>query len=151
MKRFFALVGCLLLAFCVAACGCDESAEDILYRTCSTLELPSGTTYLSGAPEGSSSYFSTDTIVAMYGEAAPIEVFPLVEEYAIYLSQFAEPYEVAVFKCYSRSDADTVAKMCLERTEMLKVSLRDTTYSELAESAKVEIDGKLVIMVVAGE
>ena len=151
MKKAFILLLCVFLAFSAAGCGKNESAQDILYRICADSELPSGTTYLSGVPEGSSSYLSTDTAEVLYGEEAADEVFPLVKDYAIYLSSFAEPYEVAVFECYSRSDTDEVAKMCLERAETLKVSLRGTQYSSIAENAKVEISGKFVIMVVAGD
>ena len=150
MKRVFILLMCVFLAFSVSGCGKTEDARDILYRICADSELPSGVTYLSGAPEGSSSYLSHDTAEVMYGESAVDEVFPLVKDYAIYLSSFAEPYEVAVFECYSRSDTDEVARMCLERAEVLKVALRGTQYSSIAETAKVEIKGKLVMMVVAG-
>ena len=151
MKRFFALLSCLLLVFCISACGYEEAAEDILYRICSDAELPSGTTYLSGAPEGSSSYLAPDTLEDMYGDEAQEEVFSLVEEYAIYLSRFAKPYEVAVFKCYSVSDTDSVLEMCLERLESIKILLRDTEYAPLADTAEVYVDGKYVIMLVMGD
>ena len=148
MRRFFAFLTCLFLAFCVVSCGSRESAEDVLYRICSDIELPSGATYLSGAPEGSAFYLSPDTARAMYGEDVQ-DVFSLVEEYAIYLSRRAMPSEVAVFRCYSRSDADRVLRLCLARVENMKIQLSGTEYASIAEGVDIRVRGRVVIMTLA--
>ena len=141
----------LALLFASACSGGSKSCEEALYGICAEMKLPAGQTYLSGAEEGSDKYLSEDTINTLYGERAYGELFPLIEEYAIYISSFAEPYEAAVFKCRSRSDTDLIAEMCFARTDILKVILRDTEFAELVQEARVSVKGKLVFMIIGGE
>ena len=138
----------LAILFGALSCRQSERAEDMLYRICTELELPSGETYLKSAEEGSTGYLDQSMINTLYGKEGA-SVFLLIEDYAIYLSSFAVPYEVAVFKCYSRSDSDSVAELCLERIETLKVILRDSEHFELVQRARVEIKGRYVVMKIA--
>ena len=153
MKRVFLFFACALISLYLFSCSSygGGSAEDILYKICDELELPSGGTYLASAEEGSERYFSDGLIEVLYGKDAKEECFSLIEDHAVYLSGFAAPYEVAVFKCFSRSDTDTVASMCLERADMLAVVLRDTDFASLSQNAIVQIRGRFVIRVVADD
>lgn len=108
--------------------------------------LPRGEVYHSGTVAGESGYFSPHLMATVYGETAEERCFPLIEEYAIYLSSFAEPCEIAVFRCYARSDADRIAEMCLSRIEQLRVLLAGTSYRSRVDQATVRVDGKLVVM-----
>ena len=146
MKRIVSIFMCFAcLCFCVG-CSDERRAEDMLIDICSELELPAGETYLCGAEEGSEGYLPEDTMGFMYGKDAK-ERFSLLEDYAIYISSFAAPYEVAVLKCRSVSDTDTLAAMCLERADCLKVLLRDTEYAELARGARIYTEGRFVVMI----
>lgn len=145
MKNAFLLFVCFALFLCSTSCVQRDSAADILYRVCAEYELPSGETYIKSAEEGSAGYLDESMIQTLYGKDG-IDVFPLLEDYAIYISSFAEPYEVAVFICYSASDTDSIAELCLERMEVLKVILRDTEYFEIIEKGSVGIKGRCVIM-----
>ncbi len=145
MKNAVLIFICLALILCVSSCGERESAEDILYRICADSELPSGETYLRGAEEGSAGYLDASVIKSLYGEDGEA-AFLLLEDYAIYLSSFAAPCEVAVLVCYSASDTECVAELCLERIETLKVILRDTEFFDVMQRASVTIKGRTVVM-----
>ena len=86
----------------------------------------------------------------MYGDEAE-RGFALLEDYAIYLSSFSVPYEVAVFRCRSTSDTDTIAAMCLGRIDAMRVLLHDTEYAKVLEKARVTQNGRFVIMVAADD
>ena len=90
--------------------------------------LPSGQIYRSDASEGEAAYFS------------------LLEEYAIYLSSRESPYEIAVLRCYARSDTDRIAEMCLVRVEHLRIGLAGTPYRAHADAATVRVEGRTVIL-----
>ncbi|MBO5415262.1 MAG: DUF4358 domain-containing protein [Clostridia bacterium] len=143
-KCIFCLVLLLPLCLLPSCSASDKRAEDILYRICESLSLPAGQTYLSEAEEGSDSYLSENTAQSLYGESHTKRTFPLIEDYAIYISSFAEPCEVAVIKCYSRSDTDAVAEMCLERADEISVILKNTDYA--ARRAKILTRGNYVVM-----
>ncbi|MBQ7383952.1 MAG: hypothetical protein IJV72_04085 [Clostridia bacterium] len=119
---------CLALIFSVCllnACSRhNRGAEDILYEICASLSLPAGQTYLAHTEEGGEHYLSSDTAQSLYGAESVENTFPLIEDYAIYISSFAEPCEIAVFSCYSRSDTDTVSAMCLARADEIAVLLK---------------------------
>ncbi len=148
MKRgmaFFLLIGllCTLL-------GCareEKGVEVLLDEHMAKLEaLPAGKIYRSGVEIGEMGYFSPHLMATMYGEEAETRCFSLVEEYALYLSSFAEPCEIAVFRCYARSDADRIAQMCLARIEQLRILLTGTPYRDRVDAATVSVNGRLVVM-----
>ncbi len=147
----------LLLMALVILCGCakeEKRCEDILGRAMEKLEkkesLPQGIVYIPGVPEGSERFLSPFLMESLYGTHAK-EIFPLIEDYAIYLSSFAEPYEIAVFRCYSASDTDVVAGLCMERADLLRVLLHDTAFYAFSDSVHVRISGRYVIMYMVGE
>ena len=139
---------CILLALLsLGSCDSEKSAEEILFSiTQGQDSLPNGTVYTRSAPEGSQNYLSGSMIKTLYHESAEEYEFTLIEDFAIYLSSFAKPCEIAVYKCYSRSDTDLIASMCLKRIEKLRIMLAQTAFCEIPENAKIDIKGRFVIV-----
>ena len=130
-----------------SSCAYRQSCMDILLEfTQKNDGLPYGGIYLSGADEGSENFLSPSLIKVLYYDGAAEYEFSMIEEYAIYLSDQPKPCEVAVYKCYSRSDTLTVAAMCLERIEKLKILLADTAFAEIPPRADIDIKGHFVIV-----
>ncbi len=150
-KAWVLLVVCLGLVL-LASCGRnDRRAWDVLAELKALTEaLPTGEEYRSDAAEGSEGYCSSDLRKRLYGDHAE-EVFKTVEEYAIYLSFFEMPYEIAVFRCYSASDANRVAAMCLERSDQLQIALRGTDWERYGTDAQIVCKGRWVVMAVTDE
>ncbi len=144
-KNFLCPILALAVLFCPSCGRKNASAEEILYKICASLELPAGKTYLLEATEGEENYLSPDTAQGLYGSSSVKEDFPLIEDYAIYLSS-SLPCEIAVFKCYSRSDTDSVSAMCLERADELAVLMKNTELNGISQSATVITDKKYVVM-----
>ena len=148
MKRFFAFVVAVALIG-VSFCSCEKrgvSAEEMLFALMAETEnLPAGQIYLKNSSEGSARYFSRTICESMYGEGA-YEMLGLVEDFAIYVSSAQAPYEIAVFKCFSSTDAEKLGALCFERTELLGVLLGKTKWKELVERSTVTLDGRNVIM-----
>ena len=149
MKKWVAY--CLLVCMALSFFGCRQAdpKEAIVllgeYMAKSD-SLPAGEIYHAGLTEGEKGYFSEQMMERMYGEDADTRFFSLVEDYALYLSSFAEPCEIAVLRCYSQSDTDRLAEMCLERIEQLRISLTGTPYRTRADAATVHIEGRVVVM-----
>ncbi len=142
------LVGLLCVPF-LLFCSCERKSADTAELLSALMEgageLPQGRIYQGDAEEGSDAYLSPSLREAMYG-AESKEIFSLMEGYSIYLSSFAAPFEIAVFRVYSASDAETVAAMCLGRADELRVLLRQTELRELGESVRILLRGRTVIM-----
>ncbi len=142
--------GFLALVLCVLCCACsreEASTASLLGEQMAQIDcLPQGEFYRSDAAEGEVGYCSERLLAKLYGEGAITHCFPLVEEYAIYLSSFAEPCEIAIFRCYARSDADRIAEMCLSRIEQMRILLAGTDFRKRADHATVSVDGRLVVM-----
>ena len=148
MKIFLSafLVFCLLFLY---SCGEHQvGAGDILSKMLEgESQLPFGNVYLMSADEGDVEYLSERVKGVLYGDSAAKEVFPLIKDYAIYISSFEVPCEIAVFLCYSSSDADAVVKMCLGRADSIKTYMSHT--AELDKiSVKVMEKGRFVSMYV---
>lgn len=145
--KLFRFILLLFLVLSLVSCSTDDrSTDDILDEMVSVLpSLPSGTVYRSSAQEGDEDFMSGSLAKAMYGEGAD-KMFSTVEEYSVYLSSFAEPYEIAVFKCYSRTDAHGVLAMCLTRRDILQISLRGSAFYELCDDIRIISRGRYVIM-----
>lgn len=147
MKRFIFTIAFLL---CFSMCSCsfsERSADDILERLMiRCVSLPEGEIFGSDAEEGEDGFLPPTVRNAMYGEDCA-EYFSLIEEYSIYLSSFASPYEIAVFKCYSGSDGLKIERMCRERKDIVGVALRDTSFYELYDDIRVVREGKYVIFI----
>lgn len=149
LKAFAVL---LLLAQALALTSCadnDKPCEDILYEICDDLKLPAGQTYLCGAEVGGEKYLSENTACTLYGEWAE-ELFGFAEDYALYISEFALPSEIAVFRCFSSKDAEGAERICLERADILNVLLRETNMSQKG-GAVVISKGKYVVMILTDD
>lgn len=151
MKRFILFFILLFLILPLSSCKSENrSAEELLSSLMAqTRGLPAGEIYLKGAREGENAYFSQSLCESMYGSRA-FELLPLTEDFAIYMSSAAAPYEIAVFKCYSATDAENLASVCVKRAETLRTLLSKTEWRELCDSAKITVSGRIVIMTVTG-
>jgi hypothetical protein len=152
MKRFILFIfAVLLLAVALLSCRAEsQSAEELLSSLMAdTQGLPAGNIYVKGAEEGESAYFSQSLCESMYGARA-FELLTFTEDFAIYMASVAAPYEIAVFKCYSATDAEKLAAVCMSRAQDLRVILSKTEWRELCDSAKIKVDGRIVVMTVTG-
>ncbi len=151
MKRAGGVLA-LVLSICLLASSCgrkEQTAWEILLSLCETAgELPTGEIYHAAAEEGARGYLSPEMIESLYGEEGR-EIFgELIPDYAIYLSSFAAPYEIAVLHTYSATDAHRVAELCLARADELQVALHRTEWENLGSSIRVVVRGKWVVMMV---
>ena len=146
LKRLSLILVCFCLLLC-SSCGQREiDTERILGELLPVAgDLPQGEIYRSDAEEGCEGFLAPTLRDVLYGEDSS-ECFALLEGYAIYLSSFAYPCEIGVFCLRSASDADRITAMCLERADTLRVLLRETEFSKMAESIRVICRGRLVIM-----
>ena len=146
--RFFCVV--LILAFCLNISSCqrvNKPCARMLEEIMSDTEmLPAGNVYSSQCEMGSDRYFPDSMRKTMYGEDSD-RWFSLMEEYALFVSSSGIPCEIAVFKCYSATDARSVEFMCLNRAELLRTALRGTGFSELCDRIYVEREGRLVLFI----
>ena len=133
---FFTLLGCS-----EPGKSCSEELDVLL----SGQPRPAGVIYLYGAEEGDESYLSPETACALYGEDADV-LISLCADYAIFLSELPNPFEAAVFRCYSASDCDRVAAALLARIDEIKIALRDTELAGAYDTAEVRISGRVVTM-----
>ena len=104
-----------------------------------------GYLYFAKAQEGEIEYFSDELYSVMFGEGAKERYFSKIEDFAIFVSQRTAG-ELAIFKCFSRSDTDDIAEMCLKRADDIKVALKDSEYEEKSKTIKVEIYGNIVVL-----
>lgn len=153
MKRFIPVLMIVLLTFS----GCSKyrtaDCEEILVKMLSYTEAgtrQNGQVFIMSAHEGSNEYFSKENKAILYGSNAVEHSFPKIEDCAIFISA-RFPEEIAVFKCYARSDIDDVVKMCVERSDELKVALRDSEWNEKAQKIKITAYGRYVLMLFTNE
>lgn len=146
MKKISCVLLIILLVSFSACKKAEPSTEELLSSI--TNEMPSlsyGTIYLSTADEGTRHYMSSALFSVLYGDGSEAPR-SLIEEFAIYLSSFQLPCEVAVFKCYSPSDTERIEKMCLMRLSSLKKHFKATPHESVAEQATIIKKGSFVIM-----
>ncbi len=151
MKRFCLVISFLLL-FSLAACSVSPMSTDkALSRIMEKGEkLPDGMIYHLGAEEGSEYYLPPSVRDSMYGDASE-EIFSLLEDYSIYMSSFAKPFEIAVFKCRSKSDGRRIEAMCRDRRDIVSVALRETEFYEMCRDIRIIRDGEWVFFIMSDE
>lgn len=124
--------------------GSDSRKEDALSG------LPAGEVYVPGTAPDEEGYLSPFVLESLYGAHAE-EAFAQIEDYAIYLASVAEPYEIAVFRCCTVSDADGVAELCRERRDLLQTLLRDTDFRQMTDCIRIIRHGKYVVMTLTAD
>ena len=142
------LLSAVLIAVCALLLGCAGEpipCRETLDGLLGDAPRPAGVTYLCGAEVGSEAYLSPETARALYGETAE-ELLSLCEDFAIFLSEGAYPFEAAVFRCYSASDCEKLATALLARIDDIRIALRDTELSGAYENAEVTLRGRVVTM-----
>lgn len=138
----------LVFAICFAFAACAETQTPCSEELAALLEetaRPAGVTYICGAGEGEEEYLSPETACALYGDGAD-ELLALCEDFAIFISERPNPFEAAVFRCYSASDCDKIATALLSRIDDIRIALRDTELAGAYDTAEVRISGRVVIM-----
>ena len=147
MKRMLWLL-CLVVILLVSCARGEVEALSLLEELMESYgQLPEGQIYCQSAEEGLPSYLNDSQRRTLYGEKAE-DAFPLMSDFAIYLSSRPMPLELAVFQCYSRTDAHFVAAMCMERGELLRVAFRGTAFDERGDCVRVLVKNRTVIMTV---
>ena len=112
--------------------------------------LPAGEVYVPGKAPGEEGYLWPFVLESLYGAHAE-EAFSQIEDYAVYLSSVAEPYEIAVFRCCTVSDADGVVELCRERRDLLQTLLRDTDFRQMTDCIRIIRHGKYVVMTLTAD
>jgi len=146
MKPLILILTLLLLLSSLPSCAPRREAWEVLEERMAEYTLPDGVCYRSDAAEGESTYASPALLASLYGTDAAKRITEFTESYAIYLSSFALPCEMAVFRAYSRSDTHVLMAVCLERLDQLRVLLRHTEHATALKGASIVTDGYFVIM-----
>ena len=146
MKKLLALLVSISMCFLLCSCKQEKNSFDILCELISFGGYDSNTEafiYSTTASEGEIGYFSGELRITLYGEDQVEECFSLIEDCSVYISP-RNVGELAVFKCYSRSDTGSIAAMCLERADILSVALNSIDALNKNQKAHVEIHGRYV-------
>lgn len=118
----------ILLAVLLALCSCNSESVDCEELLIYSLDYgidgyrDNGSIFLKSAEEGSAFFISEKTKKLIYGEGF-FDYLEGCEDYAIYTAA-SNPYEIAIFKCFSRNDTNNILRMCYERADEIKVALR---------------------------
>lgn len=161
MKRWTVLFLLLPVLFLSACAGkkdikCEVILEEIAReigggsKEDALSGLPAGEVYVPGKAPGEEGYISPFVLESLYGAHAE-EAFSQIEDYAVYLSSVAEPYEIAVFRCCTVSDADGVVELCRERRDLLQTLLRDTDFRQMTDCIRIIRHGKYVVMTLTAD
>ena len=144
--RIFCIIISLLL--CLSLFSCSRTEKDTGEILASLMEdcgpFPAGVIYTPSAEEGEEGYLSPALMEALWGEDAE-EGFSMLQDYSIYLSSFAAPYEISVFSCFSATDAMRIEELCRARADIVSVALRHTEYYGLCQSIRICRKGRNVI------
>ena len=147
MKRSLSI---FLLVLCLALSSCSSKSASCSDILSGLIDLGSeeakrnGQVFLLSAEEGRIEYFSEENRALMYGAEAVEHCFSKIEDCAVFTSSHT-PEEIAVFKCYSASDTDKIAKMCLSRADNIKIALRGSAWQEKSEKIRVTIYRRFVV------
>ena len=150
MKKIVKLI-VLLLAACVFLCSCvneKKSCEELLRVGLEygiDAYYDNGCLFLKTAEEGEVFFFTQKAKKTMYGEKF-LNALDATEDFAIYVSA-SSPYEMAVFKCYSRNDVDGILRMCYERADALKVGLRFGKWERASKDVLITAHKKYVVFI----
>ena len=140
---FLALLLCLSLSSCSAKREL-HTAEILADIMASCDGLPHGVIYTPEAEEGEEGYLSPALAEALWGEDAE-EGFSMLCDYSVYLSSFAAPYEIGVYRCYSATDAERIEELCRARADIVSVALRQTEYYSLCQNIRIYRKRRVVV------
>lgn len=149
MKPVFRFAAALVALCLLFSCGCSREIPDAYSLLCDLLLRSgedtdgSGYIYSKTAEEGSEGYLTDERLILLYGEKYE-KLSPLVEDCALYISARGVG-ELAIFKCFSRSDTDALLPLLLERADLLKVGLRGTPFEEKSRAISIRISGKYLL------
>lgn len=149
MRPVFRFAAALVVLCLLLSCGCSRETPDAYSLLCDLLLRSgedtdgSGYIYSKTAEEGSEGYLTDGRLVLLYGEKYE-KLAPLVEDCALYISARGVG-ELALFKCYSRSEVDALLPLLLGRADLLKVGLRGTPFEEKSLRISVEVRGRYLL------
>ncbi len=138
--RFFKVTA-VLLVIIFLFCSCQKESVSCENLLIFSLDYgidgyeDNGSIFLKNACEGDAFFISDKIKETMYGERFK-DALDGCEDYAIYVSA-STPYEIAIFKCYSRNDTEDLFRMCYERADELKVGLRYGKWDEASKNILV--------------
>ncbi len=145
-KSLFVFV--IIFGFMFGSCSNNDIGTERLFSELLAVSGESiennGYTYLSSIPKDDIGGLSEENRKLLYGDSFESS-FKKIEEYAIFVSTRGAG-ELAVFKCHSASDTAEIAKMCFERADSIKITLRRTPYEEKSRAIRVCVSKKFVIM-----
>ena len=149
MKKYRALFLLLLVSLLVlSSCKNEKKSCEELLLIAAEYGIDNygenGYLFLNSAEENSSFYFSRSKKISLYGERY-LQCLDEIKDYACFLSS-ADPYEIAVFECFSRDQTDEIIKMCYERSDLLKVGLRYTKWETASKGITVFAYKKYVVL-----
>ena len=148
MRKKALFIFLLIIVMFVCSCQRVDNCTYILFRLMSVTEegvSDTGCIYTADADADTVGYLSAEVADTLYGENSYERYFTMIEDYAIFVST-REPQEIAVFKCYSRSDVDAVARMCLSRADEIEIALRKSEYANMSEGIRIDVYREFVIM-----
>lgn len=152
MKNILRVLGCVFLIssllIMTLSCSAKDSytCKDIIEKMLATCEGSGGKAgelYFEGALEGEEGFFSPSLMRDMYADQGVARMAG-VEDFAIFVSA-REPFEIAIFKCFSTDDVEAVTLLCLGRRDLIRVSLRNTRWSEQTSDIRVCSSGRYVL------
>lgn len=148
--RFFSVIIVLIIVMSAVSCMANNKpCMEILNEIVDDVErLPAGKIYRSGSEAGGEGFYTEGMRKTMYGEDSE-RYFSLMEEYALFVSSSGVPCEIAVFKCYSATDARGVEFMCRNRAQLLSVALNGTGFATLCDRIIIIREGRYVLFVMA--
>ncbi len=173
IKSVVLLVALIIFVSCVV--GCKSPAKASAYDVLSAMiaaapsAIPAGDVYVLSNDVASGTLMPTNAsdsppwraadnslLSAAFGrkgEEKNGEISELSQEIvdsgAMFFSTAAQPCELMVFRCISRSDTDLVAELMLRRLDILRRQYRDTEQQSIVENARIVVLGKYVILAVA--
>ncbi len=153
MKLFrFLIPVCLVLCLSLFSCSSPPTdTGEVLSRLMENeTDLPAGVIFTTKAAEGEEGYLSPALAEALWGEDSE-EAFGLLEDYSVYISSFAAPFEIGVFRCYSATDAIRIEQLCRARADIVTVALRHTEYYGLCHNARILREGDTVIFIMTSD
>ncbi len=144
MNKKALLVLLLLLASVLSSCTGRGApcAEELIYKILpygEELTADDGYIYIldEELDEALPEKLNEERMVLMYGKDMK-EYISKIEDCAIFVSK-RSPSEIALFKCYSASDAKKIEKVCRERADTLKVVLRNTEWQSKSQNIMIEV------------
>lgn len=154
MKKIFAILGCLLLLFCVACSessfSADTTCEQILNAAIAVESYDNTQTYTTSGTT------LDKNLMSMWSDGvfSECEEFELISDYAICYSNDNTTYEISVLKAKSQADVSKLESLCERRKQTLEAGTKaayDPNFEKIMEDSKIITDGEFVILLITDD